>query len=79
MTEHRPPGEPPAAALEDELADLVVVDGPNAGEVWTYVADAGGYVRVDATEDTICTDTAAVIAHAGGNVRPASDDREAGS
>lgn len=73
-------GEPFAQELERELADLVVIDGPRAGQVWTYLAEVGGFVcqrihhepahREDA--DVVCRDAAAVIAHTGGNVRPAN-------
>lgn len=70
-------GEPPAEAMERELADLVVIDGPHAGQVWTYLAEMGGFVRQRThrgplDEETVCRDAAAVIAHTGGNVRPAS-------
>lgn len=72
MNEHHPPGQPPAAALEEQLADVVVVDGPNAGQVWTYVGSAGGYMRADGAEDTKCDDIGALLAHTGAEVvRPA--------
>ena len=72
MNEHHPPGEPPAAALEEQLADVVVVDGPNAGQVWTYVGSMGGYMVADGTDETVCTDVAAVLVHTGAEVvRPA--------
>jgi hypothetical protein len=73
-----PPGQPPAEALADEFADLVVVDGPNAGQVWTYEASKGGYQIADpdgrAADDTSCTSPAAVIAHTGAEVvRPVEE------
>lgn len=75
MTQHHPPGEPPADALEDQLADLLVVDGPNAGQVWTYVGDVGGYMVADGSDATICVDLGAVIAHTGAEVvRPAEEE-----
>lgn len=73
-----PPGEPPAAALSEQLADLVVVDGPNAGQVWTYEASHGGYVIADPEgrqdDDTICDSPAAVLVHTGAEVvRPVEE------
>lgn len=68
--EHRPAGEPPAELMEEQLADLVVIDGPNEGQVWTYIAGQGGFMRQDGSEETKCNSAAAVIAHVGGNVRP---------
>lgn len=78
LFDHHPPGEPPAAALEDELADLVVVDGPNAGQVWTYEASHGGYVIADpegrAADETICDSPAMVMVHTGAEVvRPVEE------
>lgn len=74
MSEHHPPGEPPAAALEEQLADLEVVDGPNAGQVWAYVGSMGGYMVADGTDETVCTDVAAVIVHTGAEVvRPVEE------
>lgn len=69
-SEYSPPGEPTAAHLERELADLVVIDGPNAGQVWVYVADEGGFMRRDGGDGTVCNEAAAVIDYVGGNVRP---------
>lgn len=66
------PGDPFAEELAAELADLEVIDGPHVGQVWTYVADLGGFVPTDDRDATPCRDTAAVIAYTGGNVRPAS-------
>jgi hypothetical protein len=78
MTEsHHPPGEPPAAALEEQLADLEVVDGPNAGQVWTYVGSMGGYMVADGSDEMVCTDVAAVIVHTGAEVvRPVTQESE---
>jgi len=63
----RPPGEPAAEALAEQLADVVVADGPMRGSVWTYEAGHGGYMRTDprgrAADDTVCTDVAALLAH----------------
>jgi hypothetical protein len=64
-----PPGEPPAERLSEQLADLEVVDGPNAGQVWTYRADTGGYQTEG--DDAICDSPAAVMVHTGAEiVRP---------
>jgi hypothetical protein len=79
MTEDfHPPGQPPAEALANELADLEVVDGPNTGQVWTYEAGKGGYQLADpegrAGDETVCTDVAAVIVHTGAEVvRPVEE------
>jgi hypothetical protein len=75
MTEsHHPPGEPPAAALEEQLADLVVVDGPNAGQVWTYVGSVGGYMVADGSDEAICADVGAVVVYTGAEVvRPVEE------
>lgn len=62
-----PPGEPPAEALADQLADVVVVDGPHAGEVWTYEASHGGYLPADlarrAEVGEPCVDIGALLVH----------------
>jgi hypothetical protein len=62
-----PPGEPPAEALAEQLADVVVVDGPHAGEVWTYEADHGGYLPADPKrrqdDDTPIADIGALLLH----------------
>lgn len=43
----RPPGEPVAQRVAEQLADVVVVDGPHRGEVWVYEAAHGGYLPHD--------------------------------
>ena len=68
--EPRPSGEPTAELMEEQLADLVVIDGPHKGEVWVFVAGQGGFMRQDGSDDAICTSAAAVIEHVNGNVRP---------
>lgn len=73
-----PPGEPPAAQLAEQLADVVVVDGPHAGEVWTYEADHGGYLPVDparrAEVGEPCVDIGALLVQVRAEVvRPVED------
>jgi hypothetical protein len=67
MTETHPPGEPIAERLAEELPDLLVMDGPRAGQIWTYEAEYGAYMVADAIgrerDDMKCRDAAAVIAH----------------
>ncbi|HEY9418072.1 MAG TPA: hypothetical protein VIQ30_25210 [Pseudonocardia sp.] len=60
-----PAGEPPANALETDLADLVGTDG----SLWTYQAHAGGYVS-EQHPDVIACEAAAVAAHTGGEDAP---------
>lgn len=71
MSEH-PAGDPAAARMAEELADLrALVDGSR----WTYSAAVGGYVSLDdAHLDVICRSAAAVIEHTGGNVVPISEE-----
>lgn len=82
MTAHHPPGEPAAERLAEQLADVVVMDGPRAGEVWTFDGSKGGYIRASAAglmdDETICDDIGALLVHVGAQVvRPASErDRE---
>lgn len=60
-----PPGEPPAEQMAEQLADVVVVDGPHAGEVWTFEAAHGGYLPADpkrrAEVDEPCVDIGALL------------------
>jgi hypothetical protein len=74
-----PPGEPPAEQLADQLADVVVVDGPRAGEVWTYDASAGGYLPADPKtrmdDDTPIADIGALLTHVRAEVvRPIEEE-----
>ena len=77
----RPPGEAPADALAEHLADVEVVGGPHEGEVWTYEADHGGYLPVDpqrrmAVKDPV-SDVGGVIAYTGAiTVRPVQNEEE---
>lgn len=80
MTEHHAPGAPEAELVADQLADLLVVDGPNAGQVWTYDASKGGYVHASArgrvADDAICADVGALLVHVGAEVvRPMKEER----
>jgi hypothetical protein len=59
------PGSPYGERLEAELADLVGADG----SLWTYQADAGGYVS-EQHPDVIACEAAAVAAHTGGEDAP---------
>lgn len=60
-----PPGEPPAEALAEERSDIVVVDGPFAGRVYTFDAGKGGYLPADPKDrmgnDTALMDIGAVL------------------
>ena len=48
-----PPGEPPAKALAEERSDVVVIDGPCAGRIYTFDGDKGGYLP---TDPKVCMD-----------------------
>jgi hypothetical protein len=72
--EYLPPGHTTGEEFAAELADLVVVDGPNAGDRWTYVASQGGYLPADGSSDVPMRNAAAVIDHVGGNVRPIEEE-----
>lgn len=79
MTEYHPPGEPPAEALAEQLADVVVVDGPLRGSVWTYDPSKGGYLPVDpelrAQTDEPMADIGALLVHTGAQVvRPVAKE-----
>jgi len=75
MREPHPPGEPEAARLAEQLADVRVIDGPRAGQVWTYVPDRGGYMAADGTDETICAEVGAILTHCRAEVvRPIGED-----
>jgi hypothetical protein len=42
-----PPGEPVAETMAEQFADIVVVDGPFAGRIYTFDAAHGGYLPAD--------------------------------
>lgn len=68
----RPTGEPVAAALAVELADL---RAESDGSVWTYSAKVGGFVSTDHPAAPVCRDAAAVIDYLGGAiVRPVEEE-----
>lgn len=76
-----PPGEPPSEALAEQLADVVVADGPRAGEVWTYDAAHGGYLPADPKtrmdDDIPCVDIGALLEHVRAQVvRPVQEDQQ---
>lgn len=63
----RPPGEPAAEVVAELVTDVLVLDGPDRGSVWSYEAAHGGYLRVDPrgreADPTICDDIGALLVH----------------